>query len=323
MARFAYRLLQYTRRHFVPEMPTIKRPMDFLEMRYGSGSWVVVMGMNELGCDLAHQFAQRNFRLVMVDDDRTRLEKHLQHFQREYPLILIKIIITNFALAASEGWIDSVMKEIDNMAISVLINACAATCSVPFNESSLATRDTAIEQHGSKPTPRNNVIEDTRQTLVTQLFPTVLLTQAILPRLQERFRKVQLRGAVIHVTATAPSFLPRYHIGSQASSSSWWFHYVLYQIIRNFTATFGNMISVEVNSAVDMLTIHPGPNVSFQDQDQGIPSSPRKCAATSIQQLRYKVRETCGGSIQDLQHWLLPMVPWKVLYFCMIGRGDK
>ncbi|KAG7370120.1 short chain dehydrogenase [Nitzschia inconspicua] len=301
VARFAYRLAKYARRHFVPEMPTIRRPVDFLETRYGSGSWVLVMGMNQLGCAFAHQFAKRSFSLVLVDDDRQRLDQHLQRFQKEYPLILIKTITTNFELAATEGWVDSILKELSKLSISVLVNATAG-----------------VDSKHDERFPSSSDSEETRKSLVVQVFPSMLLTQAMFPRLKERYNKLQIRGAIITLTATTPL-----HSSNDTKSPSW-LSYALYQSMCHFSTTFAKTLGVDATEAIDFLIIHPGPNISCDRETKSMLAiTPQEFATASIQQLRYGVQETSGWWDHELQQWFMENISLKCLHYAWMWRKDK
>ncbi|KAL3937597.1 MAG: hypothetical protein SGARI_002061, partial [Bacillariaceae sp.] len=194
VAKFAFQLLKYTRRHFLPGMHTLGRPDDFLESRYGSGSWVVLVGATStLGCAFGHQFAKRNFNMVLIDDDAKRLEAMAKEYQRSYPTIMIKMIVTNFETAAMAGWTESIVKELRNMAISVLINAVQGTITMTTttgvdDDTSTATAATACEE------------EFIRKSLVVNTFPSILMTERILPRLAHRFEKINVRGAIITIS---------------------------------------------------------------------------------------------------------------------------
>jgi NAD(P)-dependent dehydrogenase (short-subunit alcohol dehydrogenase family) len=306
VARFAYRILKYSRRHFVPEMPTIRRPTDFLETRYGSGSWALVVGMNQMGCALAHQFALQNFSLVLVDGDRKRLVKHLQRFQKENPSIITKSITVDFGLAATEGWVDIILKELDNMSISVLVNAAAVSDSFA-SPSSTETPLSLTDPNQVDSSSLSTDIDSTRKLLVTQIFPTVLLTERIVPRLIERFDKLQLRGAVITVNDT---YLSPLNITVQST----WFRFAILQSMKQFTCLFSRMVRVEAKGAVDFLTINPGPNLSY-DAKGMFAITPQECAAASIQQLRYGVQETSGWWIHDLHLWIVQNMPSRMLRY--------
>jgi 17beta-estradiol 17-dehydrogenase / very-long-chain 3-oxoacyl-CoA reductase len=265
-------------------MPSILKPKDFLQTRYGSGSWVVITGVtggdHGIGRAFCYEFARRNFNLVLIDEDRSQLEEQAQQIKQAYPTVMTKIIVTDFEKSAEKGWVDAIAVQLKGLSISVLVNAF-------FRQATFDSK-TPVE-------------ESIRRTIIVNSFPTVLLTQRIMPRLAERHKAVKLRGAIITVTAetgTITSWHPGFLVHAATTSLS------------NICTVLGGLTFKE---SVDCLSVNPFA-VSCHNADGLVTITPDRCARSSIEQLRYNVGETNGWWFHCIQGFLLKSLPYKVLY---------
>jgi short-subunit dehydrogenase len=309
VAKFAFSFLNYTRRHFLPGMSTLRRPNDFLESRYGTGSWVLVVGATgRLGCAFGHEFAQRNFSIVLMDDNPEKLEMHAQNYKKRYPMIMVKVILVNFEAAATPGWTEHIMKELGSMAISVLINAVQGAMTM-----------TTSQDGNNAPTAKSTEEEFIRKSLVVNIFPTILMTETILGRLAERFRKVKIRGAIITIAQPIEA-----EVGKERKIA-WSPTVVLYQSVKALTSTFSRtkMVQYSGGSGVDCLSVYPGRIACSDDENSGHLTA-QQCATASINQLRYGVQVTTGWWWHDLRSMLFNLfLPDKWLYRYLEWKSSR
>ncbi|KAL3911003.1 MAG: hypothetical protein SGARI_001853 [Bacillariaceae sp.] len=237
--------------------------------------------------------------MVLIDDNPEMLEVHAQKYKEKYPMIMIKVVLVNFEAAAMPGWTDHIMKELGNMAISVLVNAVhgSITMTISNDDNQGMTQDSTEE-------------EFIRKSLVINTFPTILLTETILPRLAKRYQSVQLRGAVITVSPSIDSRVDK------DCKVTWSPTMVLYQSIQALTSTFARtkMVQYSGSSGVDCLSVFPGRIACSDDNGKGLLTA-QQCATSSIDQLRYGVQVTTGWWWHDLRYALFNRIlPDKWLY---------
>lgn len=87
-----------------------------LSQRYGAdskeGAWVLITGPSSgMGERFAHEFAQRNFNLLLVGSKRTK--RVIRNIKKLYPDVEIKFIETDFSESFKDSFFDPIQKEVD------------------------------------------------------------------------------------------------------------------------------------------------------------------------------------------------------------------
>lgn len=89
----------------------LMQEMD-LSKRYGKGSWVLITGPSSgMGERFAHEFAKRNFNLLLVGSKKTK--KVISDIKKIYMNVEIKYICADFSKSFEEGFFDNIQKEVD------------------------------------------------------------------------------------------------------------------------------------------------------------------------------------------------------------------
>jgi NADP-dependent 3-hydroxy acid dehydrogenase YdfG len=182
MGRLLFKVGIFVWNHWVP----FRRPVDYFEKRYGIGSWVLVKGATGLiGSSFCSFFADRSFNLVLIGQNLEGLEAKSKELRNAHPTVMTKLVVTDLGRAAEDGWIDKIFEQLQGMSVSVLVNA-ADQSDIIMNA-----------------TNKDTQVESIRRLLIVNDFPVVLLTTKLLPRLANRYEKLNLRGAIITVSSDA------------------------------------------------------------------------------------------------------------------------
>jgi 17beta-estradiol 17-dehydrogenase / very-long-chain 3-oxoacyl-CoA reductase len=94
--------------------------------RYGSDSYVIITGASSgQGYFFAHEFAKRNFNLILIGSKRT--QNVIKEFKTKYKNTKIVFILKDFRLAYKEDFFDNIIEAIEkvNGNISILVNNVA------------------------------------------------------------------------------------------------------------------------------------------------------------------------------------------------------
>lgn len=245
--------------------------LEYLEGRYGKASWVVVTNSTTpLGRAFACEFGRRNFNLVLLGNGEEALETLVRHLKHKHPLLLTMTIVCDVNKAAQTGWAESIVKKLGKLDVSALVNVPADGL-----ENCFAHPFTKV---GS---------EATRVNLIRQDFPAVLLTTSLMPRLAERFQKLNVRGAIVTVAWTMGTLR-----GGGAPG------FALQSATMSLVRSFGMATGFEFHGAggIDSLSVTPlalGVGTPQRPADGLVVVSAEACVAASLQQLGRR-RETSG-----------------------------
>ena len=98
----------------------IRQPYDLSE-RYGDKSWVVITGASDgLGKEFAKQFAQKGFNLFLISRTESKL-KDVSDSCKEYN-VETKYMVKDFTKSYQTDFFDDIMKETEELDVSVLVN---------------------------------------------------------------------------------------------------------------------------------------------------------------------------------------------------------
>ena len=163
--------------------------LNLLE-RYGEDSWVVITGASSgQGYDMAIEFAQRGFNLLLIGSKRT--DNTVQYIQKEYPTIKTKVIYKDFRDAYKDDFFDDIDKEfieLDNKLALLINNVGHRVGWNPYHEMD----------------PKY-----IRDTIVTGTIVQSRLTHMIIPYFLNRKNNLNLKSGLINITAQCihPNFL--------------------------------------------------------------------------------------------------------------------
>jgi short-subunit dehydrogenase len=210
--------------------------LNLLE-RYGEDSWVVITGASSgQGYDMAIEFAQRGFNLLLIGSKRT--DNTVQYIQKEYPTIKTKVIYKDFRDAYKDDFFDDIDKEfieLDNKLALLINNVGHRVGWNPYHEMD----------------PKY-----IRDTIVTGTIVQSRLTHMIIPYFLNRKNNLNLKSGLINITAQCihPNFLFGITMSNEISVP----YLSVYEASNAFGFYQGNSIYKEYKDQFDILNITPG-----------------------------------------------------------------
>lgn len=151
-------------------------PRD-LAARYGKGSWVLITGASGgIGKAFCEELASKGFNIILISENQTDLQKVDKALHNSYPTIKTKVIVADFADAAQMELFDNIMKQIEGLDVSILVNNVGIAGGGPFHLQ-----------------PEKEV----RNIAVINTLPQVMLTRKLIPYLSTR----KGRSAIIFLSS--------------------------------------------------------------------------------------------------------------------------
>jgi len=140
-------------------------PRDF-SARYGKNSWVVITGASAgIGKGFSEELGRRGFNVVLISENQKDLVTAAESVRKINPNVQTKIIVADFSNCALPGFFDPIMKELEGLDISMLINNVGIAVGGPFHE--------LTEQ-------------EIRNISIINTLPEVILTRKLIPQFLER-----------------------------------------------------------------------------------------------------------------------------------------
>ena len=134
--------------------------------KYRKGTWAVVTGATDgIGLGFARQLAQKGFKVVLVSRNPQKLEKVASALTEEFK-VEVKVVVRDFAECVKNPveYFRNLVGELEDLDISILVN------NVGMGSPGRLHRK-----------PLNKVLD----TNALNLWPVVLLTKLLLPKLQK------------------------------------------------------------------------------------------------------------------------------------------
>ena len=151
-------------------------PRDLLT-RYGKNSWIIVTGASDgIGKGFCTEFAKQGFNIVLVARNLQKLNKVATELRQLNSNIKTQIVVADFSNSADLNLFDSIVEQIKDLDISILINNVGVYPIYRFGEMS--------EQ-------------DVKDTVIVNTLPQVMLTHKLIKRLSSR----KNRSAIINVSS--------------------------------------------------------------------------------------------------------------------------
>jgi len=140
-------------------------PRD-LTARYGKNSWAVVTGASGgIGKGFSEELAKKGFNIVLISENQRDLTAVAESIHKVNPSVQTKIIVTDFANSAQPGFFEKVVKDLEGIDISILVNNVGVAGGGPFAE------EPEIE---------------IRNITIINTLPQVILTRKLIPQLLAR-----------------------------------------------------------------------------------------------------------------------------------------
>ncbi|CAI2375011.1 unnamed protein product [Moneuplotes crassus] len=193
-----------------------------LSQRYGEGTYALITGgANGIGLEYATQLAKMNFNLVIIDLNQEALDKAKEDITNNssVEVITIQADITKYR-AISEY--DDLLKSLEGLDTSILVNNVGVGSCLPFNEASPALVNTILDLN---------------------VASVVTFTSLFYERLLSRVDK-EKHSAIITM-ASSSSFYP---VPS----------FFLYSATKGFASYFMKSLTSEKSPKLDTLNVCPG-----------------------------------------------------------------
>ncbi len=112
-------------------------PRD-LAARYGKNSWAVITGASGgIGRGFSEELGRKGFNIVLISENQKDLVSAAESVRKINPSVQTKIIVADFSNAAVPGFFDPIMKELEGLDISMLVNPFPAECPINGTRNSL------------------------------------------------------------------------------------------------------------------------------------------------------------------------------------------
>jgi len=247
-----------------------------LKERYGIGTWAMVTGpTSATGHGLVNVLAENSFNLVLVGRDLKGIQEMRELLVSKYG-VKVRTISADFAQSGDLTFYSDIFKQVEDLDISVLVHAVGMAC--------------LSKKFHLQPIERN------QQCLMMNMFSPVLLSQHIIPRLEQRYH----RSAIIVVTGeNANQPMPGMAVSSGAKA-----------FLRNFAVA----ASLEYERKIDVMSVEPlaVKKQSLDEDDRSKESifivESEKFARATLKQLGHE-RSTSGHWIHQLQSYLSFLFP--------------
>ncbi|CAD8083438.1 unnamed protein product [Paramecium primaurelia] len=153
------------------------RPNTNLQ-KYGIGSWILITGASDgIGKQLAIQFSQKGFKIILVARNRQKLEAVAKQLTTES-----HIIVSDFSQSTDKNIFDQIMDKVGERDVSVLVNNVGVDVLNKFHLLS---------------------DEEIYNTITVNCFPITMLCKRFIPRFLKRN---QYKSAIVNVTSLAGKF---------------------------------------------------------------------------------------------------------------------
>jgi 17beta-estradiol 17-dehydrogenase / very-long-chain 3-oxoacyl-CoA reductase len=148
-----------------------------LASRYGKGSWVVITGGAEgIGRSYGFEFARQGFNIVLIDKQKDLVKQTMNEIKSQFG-VNCKYILADFTHSYDKGFFDSILRELTDLDISVLVNNVGVGGLIgPLDQ----TDDDKI-----------------KEVMMVNMFSPMMMTRKLIDRLSQRDR----RSAVITVSS--------------------------------------------------------------------------------------------------------------------------
>ncbi len=175
---------------FIPQFFYFEPDMS---ARYGKGSWAIVTGASDgIGREYSLQLARRGFNIILIARNEEKLAKVKEEIKQINPNVESRIIVADFANSYEEGFFETILQQIGDLDVSILINNVGVMI-----KGALANGD-----------PQN-----IKESIIVNILPMTLLSRYLIPRMTQR----KQRSAIINISSFA-GFYVRPYIGLYSST---------------------------------------------------------------------------------------------------------
>ena len=191
-----------------------------LPQRYGPGSWAVITGAGRgIGAAFAEKLGSLGFNLVLIDIDEVNLAALALTIESKFPKVQVKTVAVNFADSFQEGFYDNLLKNIEGLDVSLLVNNVGVlTPAAPFSLASEVAMLNAIK---------------------VNTVPMTILSRRLIPSMLKRAN----RSGIINLSSVA-AVLPSYIIP-------------VYSATKAYVDTLSRMIDEDVREKIDVISVRP------------------------------------------------------------------
>lgn len=239
------------------------KPLN-LHSLYGQNSYVLITGSSDgLGRAFAFAFASLGFNLVLMARNREKLALVKQEIQAKHPTISITVVVRDFLQSREQGFFDSILNEIKDLDISIVINNVALDYCQEFLK-----------------TP----IEDINNLMVVNLEPLVFLTYKLLPQMIARKRVLGRKSLVINISSISGVMPTPY--------------FAIYSSTKAFMEAFTTTLREEYRGKVEFLVVRPNfmsTKMNFEAKVDFETIKPEDCVAGVLKDI--------GRSEESNGHW--------------------
>jgi len=196
------------------------RPIPFsLSYRYGSGSWVVITGATSpLGKAFAFEFARKGFSICLLGRSQEKMEELKKEIKEINHSVNIKMITVDFQQCLAPNFFSSIIDEIKNLDISILVNNASVDFFDYFTESTS---------------------QQLRELFCVNIVAVVMLTNIIMKKMLIR----RFNSAIINISSCEGVF-------PSAFSS-------IYSASKAFIDAFSIELGKEVGDKIDIMALRP------------------------------------------------------------------
>jgi 17beta-estradiol 17-dehydrogenase / very-long-chain 3-oxoacyl-CoA reductase len=230
--------------------------------RYGNGSYVVITGPapGGIGAVFAREFAKKGFNLVLLGRTVWKMEATAKSLRTEFKGLHVIEIEADLSRSMEANFFENIADKMKDIDVSILVhNAGAAMFPITFDR---------------------NDIDFNRKLIAGNAVPSVLLTQALLPKLKSR----EKRSAVVFIS----SALGRTGIASAAVCGA----------TKSFMKTFGEAMAYEYRDKLDVLVSTP-----FQVHSNLTPEPADGFGIITADSYVRSVFRDLGQDVLSVGHW--------------------
>lgn len=245
------------------------RPGKTLSYRYGSNSWVLLVGnLDDLGKAFCFELAEKGFNICLLSKNNYKLVKFSNEILYKYPTIKTKIIQANFEESLNKNFYTNIDNHLQLLDVSILINNVG-----------LSKRCNSFEESSD---------EDLKDLLISNCFPIVFMTKRILNKMLQRNKN----SAIINL-----------------SSQFWHFpgRSPLYCASRAFEIMFSESLTNEFHEKIDVLTYTPlylsNPHHKFNEGNFWN-INPKKAVDSCLKEIGYETKTYGHWKHKLMARWM-------------------
>ena len=191
-----------------------------LPERYGLGSWAVITGgASGIGAAFAEKLGSLGFNLVLIDVNEVNLAATALTVEAKFPRVQVKTITSNFSKSFQEGFYDNLLKGIEGLDVSILINNVGT--GVPPMSFHLA--------------PEKAILN----TIIVNTVPMTIMSRRLIPSMLKRTKK----SAIINLSSIT---------GVNPVSIL-----ATYSATKSYVDTLSRMIEEDVRGKIDVFSVRP------------------------------------------------------------------